>query len=403
MHHHKAPVGENPQFHEIKAQLEQAYPELVISHVEISDEATLRSGHGGMRVFWIFEGSGEVFLPQGYRTQEGDGAPLPADYQAEPADPELLTTLGFIDERRGSFHPDAWTSIKLILDRRTQNGGFIGDIAAYLWNLEHTARPWSNDAEVEAAVESLYPIYQKRGFSVKQVGSWEALNVGDQLVACGAEEVRVRGNFKCLTLEDKSRKESHISTARRLPYLLDTAGGCSFDFEPYRRLPLTWFLSEPGEHGDGVNFANSHVVNIPEELSSTHFHPPIVLERGGIPQTEMYLVLDPKTCGIDDKGRTPAILLFPDLRDLVRFDKIDLAPGDLVLIPPGVGHRGLDVFVNVLTIPGFKPHNEFYIDQHILDTTGGAAPYNQASLVRKNIDDLEGLLVPGPPHPQTRF
>ena len=153
MHHQKAAVGENPSFHEIKAQLEQAYPELVISHIEVTAEATLQSEHGGMRVFWIFEGNGEVFLPQGYRTQESDGAPLPADYQPDPPDPEFLDTLRFIDEHRGTFTPDAWTSVKLILDRRTENGGFIGEIAAYLWNLEHTARPWSNNPEVEAAIE----------------------------------------------------------------------------------------------------------------------------------------------------------------------------------------------------------------------------------------------------------
>ena len=394
MHHQKAPVGDNPQFHEIKAQLEVAYPELVISHVEVTGEATLQSEHGGMRVFWIFEGSGEVFLPQGYRTQEGDGAPLPADYRPEPPDPEFLETLRFLDERRRSFSPDAWANIQLILGRRTRDGGFIGEIAAYLWNLEHTARPWSNDAEVEAAVERLYATYQNQGHCVKQSGSWEPIQSGDQLVACGDDQVSVRGTFKCLTLEDGTRRKSHISTARRLRYLLDTAGGCSFDFEPYRRLPLTWYPGKPGEPGDGMNFVNSHVVNIPRELSSTHFHPPIVLDRGGIPQAEMYLVLDPETCGIDDKGRQPGILLFPDLRDLTQYEKLDLRPGDLVLIPPGVGHRGLDVFVNVLTIPGFKPHNEFYIDQHILDATGGATPYNEAGLVRKNIDDIEGYLAP---------
>ena len=204
----------------------------------------------------------------------------------------------------------------------------------------------------------------------------------------------IRVVFHGMTIEYKSSTQSHVSTARRLSYLLDTAGGCSFDFEPYRRLPLTWYVESPGGHGDGVNFVNSHVVNIPRELSSTHFHPPIILENGGIPQTEMYLVLDPKTCGIDDKGRKPGILLFPDLRDRTQYRQLDLQPGDLVLIPPGVGHRGLDVFVNVLTIPGFKPHNEYYIDQHILDATGGASPYNKEGLVRKNLENIEDFLAP---------
>jgi len=392
MHHQKALVGDNPGFQKIKAQLEQAYPELTLTHVKIDGEATLTSEHGGMRVLWIFEGKGEVWLPDGYRTLEGDGGPLPAEYSPEPADPAFIEILDFIDENRGTFTPDAWTSIKLILDRR-KNGTFIGDIAAYLWNLEHTPRPWSNDPQIEAAVEQLYTTYRTQGYSLKTTGSWEPVGIGDQLTACGDEQIPVRGNFHCMAIEHKYRTTSHTSTTRRLSYLLDTAGGCSFDFEPYRRLPLTWHVDAPGGHGDGVNFVNAHVVNIPEELSSTHFHPPIVLDRGGIPQTEMYLVLDPKTAGIDDKGRKPAILLFPNLRDLTQYEKIDLAPGDLVLIPPGVGHRGLDVFVNVLTIPGFKPHNEFYIDQHILDSTAGASPYNQAGLVRKNLDHIEDYLT----------
>ena len=50
----------------------------------------------------------------------------------------------------------------------------------------------------------------------------------------------------------------------------------------------------------------------------------------------------------------------------------------LIHIPPGTGHRGLDVFVNVITIPGFKPHNEYYLDRDIRDTTGGSVPYNES-------------------------
>ncbi len=391
MSHHKAPVGDNPGFTGIKRALEAAYPDLVLDHITIDGETELRAAHGDMRVFWIFDGNGEILLPRGYHTLEGDGKPLPGEYQPVSADTPFLETLRFLDAHRGTFTPDAWTSIKLILDRR-QGDAFIGDIAAYLWNLEHTPRPWSLDPAVETAVESLYQNYRNQGGSVKTTSSWEPLGTGDQLIACGEETVKVRGSLRCMSIEHRTRKASHISTARRLPYLLDTAGGCSFDFEPYRRLPLTWFVDTPGGRGDGQNFVNAHVVNIPEELSSTHFHPPVVPDGGGIPQTEMYLVLDPKPCGIDDKGRKPAILLFPDLRDLTRFERIELAPGDLVLIPPGVGHRGLDVFVNVLTIPGFKPHNEFYIDQHILEVTAGASPHNDAGLVRKNLEHIEDYL-----------
>jgi hypothetical protein len=50
------------------------------------------------------------------------------------------------------------------------------------------------------------------------------------------------------------------------------------------------------------------------------------------------------------------------------------------------------VFVNVLTIPGFKPHNEFYIDQDIRDRASGNSPYNENGLARRNYDRLEDLL-----------
>ena len=61
-------------------------------------------------------------------------------------------------------------------------------------------------------------------------------------------------------------------------------------------------------------------------------------------------------------------------------------------IPPGTGHRGLDVLVNVLTIPGFKPHSEYYLDRDIRDTTGGTAPYNENLLDAKNYTQIEDLL-----------
>jgi hypothetical protein len=106
----------------------------------------------------------------------------------------------------------------------------------------------------------------------------------------------------------------------------------------------------------------------------------------------MYLVLDPYSRGLAAHGREASILLFPDLTDLRHCEQHALAPGDLVYIPPGTGHRGLDVFVNVLTIPGFKPHNEFYIDQDIRDRTDGRSPFNANGLARKNYTRLEDLL-----------
>jgi hypothetical protein len=54
-------------------------------------------------------------------------------------------------------------------------------------------------------------------------------------------------------------------------------------------------------------------------------------------------------------------------------------------------HRGAP-FVNVLTIPGFKPHNEYYIDCDIHDATKGRAPCNESFLDARNYARLEDLL-----------
>jgi hypothetical protein len=386
----KIDLGEPTQFAGVKAALESDYPDMKVSVVEVDGPTTLKANHGGMKVLWIYQGSGEVFLPEGYRTQEGGADPLPDAYQPDAIDPTFAETLELLERGKASLTPDAVAHVDAILNRR-HGDTYTGDFAANLWSLEHLPRPWASDEQVEAALASLFDVYKTVGYATKQSDSFEPVMAGDQLVACGDEAIPVRGRFRCFAIEKTDRTISHVSTARRLRYLLDTAGGCSFDFDPYRRLPLTWYMDHPDQQGDGINFTNAHVVNIPSELSSTHFHPHSS-KIGGLPQTEMYLVLDPKLHGLDEKGRTPSIILYPDLTDLTRYEQHELKPGDLVYIPPGVGHRGLDVFVNVLTIPGFKPHNEVYIDQEILDRTGGNSPYNENGLSRKNYERLEDLL-----------
>jgi hypothetical protein len=267
----------------------------------------------------------------------------------------------------------------------------VGDFAGELWKLDHAPRPWSTDERVEAALRALFRVYRQHGHSTKQVDSYEPLIEGDQVIACGQDEIRVRGRFWCLAMENTRRATSHVSAVRRLRYLADTAGGCNPDFDPFRRLPLTWYYKYPGELGDGLNWVNSHVVNIPKETSPSHFHPSRPI-GGGSTQTEMYLALDPQAYKLNTYGRDASLVVFPDLRDLTRFEQHCLEPGVFVYIPPGTGHRGLDVFVNVLTIPGFKPHNEYYIDSDVREHSGGKSPYNENLIGAKNCGAIEELL-----------
>jgi hypothetical protein len=352
----------------------------------------LSSDQGGMRVFWVYRGEGEVWLPKGYRTQEGDGKRLPDDYRPNPIDPQFADTLKRIYDGLPSLTPGALVPARAILGR-WKRGAFVGDYAGELWRLDHVARPWSTDEQVESDLRGLFTAYRDHGHSTKQTDSFEPLQPGDQLIATPTAGVRVRGRFQCLTMENIARPASHVSAVRRLRYLADTAGGCNPDFDPFRRLPLTWYYNYPGESGDGLNWVNSHVVNIPKETSPSHFHPPKGIGgAGGIPQREMYLTLDPQTYQLNTWDRRASLITFPDLRDLGRYEEHALEPGMFIYIPPGTGHRGLDVFVNVLTVPGFKPHNEYYIDRDIRDQTSGAAPFNEILVESKNYASIEDLL-----------
>jgi hypothetical protein len=385
-----AQLEDERQFPSIKATLEADHPGLVLTVVKVEGEGVLRSEQGGMRVFWLYQGEGEVFLPKGHRTQEGDGGRLPEFYLPDSINPAFGDTIQLLKSRLSAVAPATLEPVRAIVGR-ARGTAFVGDFAGDLWKLEQAPRPWSQEERVEAAIASLFSGYREQGYSTKQIDSYEPLIAGDQVIAAGEQAIRVRGNFECLALEKPDRKQSHVSTARRLPYLLDTAGGCNPDFAPFRRLPLTWYMNYPGESGDGLNFANSHVVNIPKETSPTHFHP-VKPTHGGAAQTEMYLVLDPRTYQLNTTGRQPSLLVFPDLRDLRRYEQHSLTPGTFVYIPPGTGHRGLDVFVNVLTIPGFKPHNEYYLDREICDAAKGESPYNENFPAAKNYTRIEDLL-----------
>jgi hypothetical protein len=383
-------VDNDRQLGEMRDVFELNHPGLRLSVVQIDGDRILRAENDGTRVFWVYRGQGEVFLPRGYRTQEGDGGRLPDEYRPDALAPAFAETLQRLKTGLATLSPAAVVPVRAILSR-WRGEAFVGDFAGELWKLDHLPRPWSSDERVEAAIGSLYQSYRQPGYSTKQVDSYEPLMAGDQLIACGQEEIRVHGNFTCLAMENVGRNSSHVSVVRRLRYLADTAGGCNPDFDPFRRLPLTWYYNYPGESGDGLNWVNSHVVNIPKETSPSHFHPSRPIGSGST-QTEMYLVLDPQAYSLNTYGRAASLIVWPDLRNLARYEQHHLEPGTFVYMPPGTGHRGLDVFVNVLTLPGFKPHNEYYIDRDIRDFGGGKSPYNENLLESKNYTRIEDLL-----------
>ena len=362
-----------PDFARVADEFQRWNPTCVLSRGVVEEETEIACDT--LRYLWLESGAGDCFIPAGARTQEGDGKPLDGLYDSDLCPGSVMEAFATLEAAIDSFPATLRGPVQAMVDRR-RGSHFVGDIAGEVWLLLESGVPrhgWTDDARAAAALEVVFGAFREIGWSTKSSGSWEAVMPGDQLAVTPDAPLRLRGTFRYWSIEVTDRTSTHTSTGRRLNHLRDTAGGCNFAFDAFRRLPLTWIAEEGA--GDGVNVVNSHVVNIAAETSRTHYHP-VEPVGGGKPQSEMYLVLDPGVYGLKTYGRTPSLITFPDIEDLSRFERTPLTPGSTVYIRPGTGHRGLDTFVNVVTLPGFKPRNESYLDQRIKDETGGKSPYN---------------------------
>jgi hypothetical protein len=334
---------------------------------------------GRARLVWVDRGVGEVWLEEGYRTNEGDGVPLPPAYACDPlgaTDRDALQTLA---RALPTAHPGVAAPLRAIVERydgRVYRGEMAGDV----WRLRESgvdATAWLADSGARAAADHVLARGRALGWATRTGdGSFERFAAGDQLLVTDAAPLRVRGAFGYWWLDTPPGVVPPGAPVRRLRYLKDTAGGCAPGFDAFRRLPLTWqSFTEAPERPDGINVANSHVVNIAAEQSRTHYHPGQAV-GGGTAQTEFYFVLDPAGFSLGQAGRRSFLHAFPDIGDWSRVEEVPLRPGTVVLIPPGTGHRGLDALVNVVTLPGFKPRNEIYVDALIAEQTGGRGAFN---------------------------
>ena len=380
----------------LEKRIQQDHPNVDFGVVDVAAPTRFTSPENAVTFWFLFKGKGEILLPAGYRTQEGDGAFFSSGYQTDATPADLAEKLNLIEKKFDTVSAAVQTPVRAILDRATAgkdadgNPAFAGDVCGELWKLEESGvRPWSSDAEVQAALEWLFSVYGKIGWSTKQSDGWEPVMSGDQITLAAGESVDVRGDFRAMYIRLNGQKNRPTSMVRRLRFLKDTAGGCNPGFDPFRRLLLTWSPSDKTE--DGANLLNSHAVNIAADTSPTHFHPRIPV-TGGMPQYEMYLVLDPAEYNLATGSDPSSLILYPDLGNLTRFLDVPLKPGDFTYIPPNTGHRGMNVFVIVITLPGFKPHNELYLDADIKDRTDGQSPFNPKSLQKKNYENLDAFL-----------
>ncbi len=160
--------------------------------------------------------------------------------------------------------------------------------------------------------------------------------------------------------------------------ITDTPGGCATETNAYRRILLTW-RSKVGTYL--YHAINAHRVRIMN--SFTHYHP----KEGGF--DEFYLVQmamdDAKiiTSNRVDLITNPEKVTKKDAQNLLQTTPLEV--GDVVYLPRGVIHRGLDgVLAQVITVPGFIPGSEIGVDHHLrkinelLGLEGDEAlPYNE--------------------------
>lgn len=93
------------------------------------ERVELKTEYGGTRYIWIIEGKGEVYISEGYRTQEGDGEKLPSTYEVEPIDRDVTSALRVLKKKLNLISEEVpygdtiRSCVKSILDRY-KNGVF---------------------------------------------------------------------------------------------------------------------------------------------------------------------------------------------------------------------------------------------------------------------------------------
>ena len=203
---------------------------------------------------------------------------------------------------------------------------------------------------------------ETQGLVLRPAGAASSdLAVGDIILLRPGQELRTEAPVDFVAFSVESALPAGLPTFVRPdwdPQITDTPGGCATETGAYRRVLLTW-LERNGPyifHG-----LNAHRVRIMD--SFTHYHPRVdgfdefylvqMVQPGArILTSEAVAAIEARTVGAGD---TAAL-----------FRSTELFVGDLVYLPRGTIHRGLDgVLAQVITTPGFRPGAEIGVDHHL--------------------------------------
>ncbi|MEX2601239.1 MAG: hypothetical protein WD355_06300 [Balneolaceae bacterium] len=205
--------------------------------------------------------------------------------------------------------------------------------------------------------------------------------VGDILILNAGERLQTSSETGLLVFQVPVAPEDELPHFIRPdwdPNITDVPGGCATEIDAYRRILLTW-QEDVGEYI--YHALNAHRVRIYDSFS--HYHP----VAGGFDEFYLVQLTVPGARIITsekvDLITRPDEVVAGDLEGMIR--EYELNVGDLVYLPRGVMHRGVDgVVTQVITVPGFIPGSEIGVDHHLrsinerLGLDGeDALPYNE--------------------------
>ncbi len=200
------------------------------------------------------------------------------------------------------------------------------------------------------------------GTATLSSGQSSKVSVGDIILLYEKESMKVDSLLDLLVFKVPQAPNDSLPRFVRPdwdPSITDTPGGCATETGAYRRILLTW-LGRVGPYL--FHSLNAHRVRIMD--SFTHYHP----KEGGF--DEFYLVqMVMPGAKIITGNRVDLVENYENLdpstaKELLR--ETELQVGDLVYLPRGVIHRGVNgVLAQVITVPGFIPKSEIGVDFHL--------------------------------------
>ena len=200
------------------------------------------------------------------------------------------------------------------------------------------------------------------GTATLSSGSASKFSVGDIILLKPEESLQTDSLASFLVFTVPEATPEDVPTFIRPDWdenITDTPGGCATESGAYRRILLTWQNKVGPYRFHGLNAHRVRIMN-----SFTHYHP----KEGGFDEFYLVQMAMPNarllTSTQVPRIENPEELNKEDTKQLIQSTSLEV--DDLVYLPRGMAHRGLDgVLAHVITVPGFVPGSEIGIDHHL--------------------------------------